>query len=56
MACTTGTFYANGALAYSRFDGNATRPIAGIGTTETAKSQASPASSPQASRSAGRSS
>ena len=31
-------FYANGALAYSRFDGNATRPIAGIGTTETAKS------------------
>ncbi|HZX81932.1 MAG TPA: autotransporter outer membrane beta-barrel domain-containing protein, partial [Reyranella sp.] len=33
-------FYANGALAYSRFDGNATRPIAGIGTTETAKSQA----------------
>ena len=33
-------FYANGALAYSRFDGNATRPIAGIGTTETAKSSA----------------
>ena len=33
-------FYANGALAYSRFDGNATRSIAGIGTTETAKSSA----------------
>ncbi|SEO93983.1 Uncharacterized conserved protein, contains a C-terminal beta-barrel porin domain [Rhodospirillales bacterium URHD0017] len=33
-------FYANGALAFSRFDGNTTRPIAGIGTTETAKSQA----------------
>ena len=33
-------FYANGALAYSRFDGNATRSIAGIGTTETAKSTA----------------
>ena len=33
-------FYANGALAYSRFDGNTTRPIAGIGTTETAKSPA----------------
>jgi uncharacterized protein with beta-barrel porin domain len=33
-------FYANGALAYSRFDGNSTRPIAGIGTTETAKSSA----------------
>jgi len=33
-------FYANGALAYSRFDGTATRSIAGIGTTETAKSSA----------------
>src|SRR5215207_1743262 len=33
-------FYANGALAYSRFDGISTRPIAGIGTTETAKSSA----------------
>jgi subtilase-type serine protease len=33
-------FYATGALAYSRFDGNSTRPIAGIGTTETAKSSA----------------
>lgn len=34
------TFYVNAALAYSRFDGTATRPIAGIGTTETAKSSA----------------
>ncbi|WP_421995841.1 autotransporter outer membrane beta-barrel domain-containing protein [Reyranella sp.] len=33
-------FYVSAALAYSRFDGNATRPIAGIGTTETAKSSA----------------
>ena len=32
------TFYVNAAVAYSRFDGNATRPIAGIGTTETATS------------------
>lgn len=35
-----GASYLAGALAYSRFDGNATRPIAGIGTTETAKSSA----------------
>jgi subtilase-type serine protease len=34
------TFYVTGALAYSRFDGNATRVIAGIGSTETAKSSA----------------
>jgi subtilase-type serine protease len=34
------TFYVTGALAYSRFDGNATRTIAGIGSTETAKSSA----------------
>ena len=32
------TFYVNAALAYSRFDGNATRFIAGIGSDETAKS------------------
>jgi autotransporter-associated beta strand protein len=32
------TFYVNAAVAYSRFDGNATRSIAGIGNTETAKS------------------
>ena len=31
-------FYLNAALSYSRFDGNATRVIAGIGATETAKS------------------
>jgi uncharacterized protein with beta-barrel porin domain len=31
-------FYVNATAAYSRFDGNTTRPIAGIGTTETAKS------------------
>ncbi len=35
-----GTFYANGSLAYNRFDGSATRVIAGIGSTETAKSSA----------------
>lgn len=35
-----GASYLAGALSYSRFDGNATRPIAGIGTTETAKSSA----------------
>ena len=35
-----GTFYATGSLAYNRFDGSATRVIAGIGTTETAKSSA----------------
>lgn len=35
-----GPYYLTGALSYSRFDGNATRPIAGIGTTETAKSSA----------------
>jgi subtilase-type serine protease len=34
------TFYVTGALAYSHFDGNATRVIAGIGSTETAKSSA----------------
>jgi uncharacterized protein with beta-barrel porin domain len=34
------SFYLNAALAYNRFDGNATRSIAGIGTTETAKSSA----------------
>jgi subtilase-type serine protease len=33
-------FYLNAAAAYSRFDGNATRVIAGIGATETAKSNA----------------
>ena len=33
-------FYLNAAAAYSRFDGNATRVIAGIGVTETAKSTA----------------
>jgi outer membrane autotransporter protein len=33
-------FYLNAAVAYNRFDGNATRSIAGIGTTETAKSSA----------------
>jgi autotransporter-associated beta strand protein len=33
-------FYLNAAAAYNRFDGNATRSIAGIGTTETAKSSA----------------
>jgi autotransporter-associated beta strand protein len=33
-------FYVNAAVAYNRFDGNATRSIAGIGTTETAKSSA----------------
>ena len=32
--------YVNAALAYSRFDGSAIRPITGIGTTETAKSYA----------------
>ncbi len=32
------TFYINAAVAYSRFDGTATRSIAGIGNTETAKS------------------
>ena len=31
-------FYLSAALSYSRFDGTATRPIAGIGTTETARS------------------
>lgn len=31
-------FYLNAIAAYGRFDGNTTRPIAGIGTTETAKS------------------
>jgi subtilase-type serine protease len=35
-----GTFYVNGALAYNRFDGSATRVIAGIGSTETEKSSA----------------
>jgi subtilase-type serine protease len=35
-----GTFYANGSLAYNRFDGSATRLIAGIGNTETEKSTA----------------
>lgn len=34
------TFYVNASLAYSRFDGTATRSIAGIGMTETAKSSA----------------
>jgi uncharacterized protein with beta-barrel porin domain len=34
------TFYVTSALAYSHFDGNATRIIAGIGSTETAKSSA----------------
>ena len=34
------TFYVNAAIAYSRFDGTATRSIAGIGNTETAKSSA----------------
>jgi subtilase-type serine protease len=33
-------FYLDAAATYSRFDGNATRVIAGIGTTETAKSNA----------------
>lgn len=33
-----GGFYLNAAAAYSRFDGNNTRVIAGVGTTETAKS------------------
>ena len=33
-------FYVTTALAYSRFDGNATRVIAGIGNTETEKSSA----------------
>jgi len=33
-------FYLNATAAYSRFDGNTTRAIAGIGTTETAKSNA----------------
>jgi uncharacterized protein with beta-barrel porin domain len=33
-------FYFNAAAAYNRFDGNATRVIAGIGTSETAKSYA----------------
>jgi subtilase-type serine protease len=33
-------FYLNAAAVYSRFDGNVTRPIAGIGVTETAKSNA----------------
>ncbi|GEP60970.1 hypothetical protein RSO01_81360 [Reyranella soli] len=32
------SFYLNATAAYSRFDGNSTRPIAGVGTTETAKS------------------
>ena len=32
--------YVNAALAYSRFDGSAIRPINGIGTSETAKSSA----------------
>ncbi len=32
--------YVNAAMAYSRFDGSAIRPIAGIGNTETAKSYA----------------
>jgi len=31
-------FYLNAAIAYSRYDGNATRVISGIGTTETEKS------------------
>ena len=35
-----GTFYVNGSLAYNRFDGSATRVIAGIGSTETEKSSA----------------
>jgi uncharacterized protein with beta-barrel porin domain len=35
-----GTFYVNGSLAYNRFDGSATRVIAGIGNTETEKSSA----------------
>jgi autotransporter-associated beta strand protein len=34
------TFYVNAAIAYSRFDGTATRSIVGIGNTETAKSSA----------------
>lgn len=33
-----GGFYLNAAAAYSRFDGNNTRVVAGVGTTETAKS------------------
>ncbi len=33
-------FYLNATVAYSRFDGNTTRMIAGIGNTETAKSNA----------------
>ncbi|WIM09256.1 autotransporter domain-containing protein [Enhydrobacter sp.] len=33
-------FYLAAAIAYSHFDGNATRPIAGIGATETARSSA----------------
>jgi subtilase-type serine protease len=35
-----GTFYVNGSLAYNRFDGSATRVVAGIGNTETEKSSA----------------
>jgi subtilase-type serine protease len=35
-----GTFYVNGSLAYNRFDGSATRVVAGIGSTETEKSSA----------------
>ena len=31
-------FYLNAAIAYSRFDGNATRVVTGIGTTETERS------------------
>ena len=31
-------FYLNAAIAYSRFDGNATRVVSGIGTTETERS------------------
>jgi autotransporter-associated beta strand protein len=34
-------FYLAAAVAYSHFDGNATRPITGIGNTETARSYAS---------------
>ncbi|WP_421995843.1 autotransporter domain-containing protein [Reyranella sp.] len=34
------SFYVNAALAYSRFDGSAVRPIVGIGTTETERSYA----------------
>jgi subtilase-type serine protease len=41
-------FYVTGALAYSHFDGNATRVVSGIGNTETEKS--SPGSNQLASR------